>query len=446
MIEKTIITKIFSLSPVMKFVYALLGIFVIAAFVMITRTIITKTNISDQYDAIAVWQNNGEGNWDIAYSIYKQNDNKWIHQVDKNIYYEGDANLIAKLPGNDNDPDIASTRSKAIAVWSNTGMEGNKGADIVVSKWDSNGWSKPARLFAMQGDDVDPTVYMQDAQHALVVWVNKSGGNRTLYYSEYTNGSWSNPKNISFNNASKIATPELGYITVSSSRYLLVFTARVAGSSSAYMGSYDRVNGWNITKIKSGAQAMTDESIPAKYRTSVAMQIDSRNVAMSWSGQDGNIWYIKASVKDADLNVDAQNAGVGVNSDLMYNPKGKKDADTILFSSGGELVNITPVGGGLKQIVSLGEPSAVRADAAYLWEQGKRSAVSVWATKKEGDSEIYFSAVNRKSKKWTSPKRIDSNVFAGEDANPAITPIIIQLTKENTVIEDKIETGFIYDD
>ena len=446
MIKKIITSKfISSISPIMKAILAFAGIFIIVAGILFIRTIIIKNNVSDQYDAIAVWQNNGEGNWDIAYSIYKQNNNKWFHQVDKDIYYEGDANLIAKLPGDDNDPDIASSRSKAIAVWSNTGLEGNKGADIVVSKWDSNGWSKPVRLFEIVGDDVDPTIYMQDSGHALAVWVNKNGANRTLYYSEYVNDLWSDPVKIPFDGANKIASPELGYITVENSRYLLVFTAQVYGEDSAYLGTYDRVNGWNISKISDGnIGAITDETIPAKYRTSVDMQVDSHDVAISWNGKDGNIWYVKAS--PSNLNFDAQNAGKGINPVIIYDPKGSNDADSILFftSDTKELVNITPIGGSLRQVVSSNEITPTRADATYLRQQGNRSAVSVWETKKENKSEIYFSTVDKKSQKWTAPDRIDQKKFIGKDMNPSIASIIIQFNKESVVIKD--DTKNIYKD
>ncbi len=429
----------------MKVVLAFAGIFIIVAGVLFIRTVIINNNVSDQYDAIAVWQNNGEGNWDIAYSIYKQNNNKWFHQADKDIYYEGGANLIAKLPGDDNDPDISSSRSEAMAVWSNTGLKGNKGADIVASKWDSNGWSKPARLFAIAGDDVDPTIYMQDANHVLVVWVNRNGNERTLYYSEYTNGFWADPVKIPFSGADRIASPELGYITVEGSRYLLVFTARVGGDDNAYLGTYDRVNGWDVSKIGGGnVGAITDESIPAKYRATADMQIDSHNVVVGWNGKDGNIWYVKAS--PSNLNFDARNAGKGINPVIIYNPKSSSDADSILFFDGGakELVNVTPIGGSLRQVVSSNETVPTRANATYLREQGDMSAVSVWETKKEDESEIYFSALGKSSQKWSAPDRIDPKKFSGEDRNPSIASIIIQFNKENIIIRDNAKN--IYKD
>jgi len=406
------------------------------------------------YDAIAVWQNNGEGNWDIAYSIYRQNGDNWFHQTDRDIYYEGDANLIAKLPGDDNDPDIASTKHSALAVWSNTGVSGNQGADIFFSKWNGEslvggetGWDKPVRLFALPGDDLDPTVYMQDSDNAMVVWINKNGDSRALYYSQYIKGAWSDPEQIIFGPAVAIATPELGYITLPGSRYLLVFTARVNGAGAAYLGTYDRVNEWEITKLEGqNIEAVVDESIPANYRTSASMHVESHKVAVSWMGEDGNIWYMKASPADKTFNaVVGEN---GSNPVVLHDPGGSSGTDTILFSVLGTLLNITPIGGSNRQTVSSGEPSVVRSDATYLWEQGSRSAVAVWATDQESPSEIYFSAVDRKTQQWTPPDRIDKKVFPGEDKNPAITPILVRITEENTIIEEEelaLTTGYCGD-
>lgn len=444
MIKKTVITKTgFAMSPLVKLIFAFAGILVIAAAVIVIKTTTTTSDISEQYDAIAVWQNNGEEGWDIAYAIYRQNSDDWIHQTDQEISYQGDANLIAKLPGDDNDPDISSARNKAMAVWSNMGLEGNQGADIILSQWSSKGWSKPARLFAIEGDDVDPTIYMPSSESALVVWVNRRGNERTLYYAEYINGEWSNPAKILFDTASEIAAPELGYTTVSNSRYLLVFTAQVGGIGSAYAGTYDKVNGWGVTKIDSGnVQAVTNENIPAAFRSSVAMQTDSREAIISWTGQDGAVWYLKIAPENPIL--EAKSIVNGINPVVLYALQGARGESTILFSAADKIVNITPVGGDLKQILSQGEKNASRVDATYFWEQGKKSAVVVWATKKEGESEIYFSALGRRNQKWSAPNRIDSKIFSGEDINPAVAPIIIQFNKESVVIKEDVKS--VYED
>ncbi len=391
------------------------------------------TEIVDQYDAIAVWQNNSEGNWDIAYSIYRQKDNNWFHLPDKDMYYKENADLIAKLPGDDNDPDISSTKRLAMAVWSNNGG-GDNGAEIFWAVWTPQGWSKPGRLFSLPGDDVDPTVYMQDKDNAMVVWVNRQDKVRSLYYSIYKKGNWSQPEKIDFTGASAIATPELGYMTMPYPRYLLVFTAEVNKEKFAYLGIYSKSKGWQVVKIDNSAGAVVDESIPAKYRTSAAVQVSSRNFIASWSGSDGNIWYVDVSPSSA--NFTAQSAGGGANGVVLYSG-GSQKGSSIIFSQADKLLNVTPVGGSSRQVISSGEQPLVRPDAVYLLEPQTVSAVTVWQTKKESPSEIYFSSLNRNNQQWSQPARIDKQSLPGEDMNPAITPILVKITKEKQVKQEE---------
>lgn len=413
----------------------LFGLMLLFITVITVSYFVMRTEISDQYDAIAVWQNNNEGNWDIAYAIYRQSNDSWFHKPDREIYYEGDANLIAKLPGDDNDPDIASTKHSALAVWSNTGSDGNDGADIFVARWSGDGWKKPERLFAFNGDDLDPTVYMQDQNNALVVWINENAQKRTLYYSEWKNGNWSNPKQIPVH-AQNVSVPELGYITLPNSRYLLIFNARADGIDQAYVGTYEATNGWNIAPIQNQSEkAMIDESVPAVYRSSVSMHVDSRNVSASWSSANGNIWYMKASPANTSLN--ASLFGEGGSSVVMHDPESINGTDSIVFSRGNKLYNTTPLEENYTQTISQKEAGTVRPDAIYLIEQGKRSAVAVWESNTETPSEIYFSSVKKNSQEWTAPERIDSHGFAGEDKNPAIAPILIRFEKENVLKEEK---------
>ncbi len=425
----------FSYSPISIFSYIFFGVLIVAVFTFTIRTISTSSSISDQYDAIAVWQNNSEGNWDIAYSIYKQNSNSWIHQIDSDIYYEGDANLIAKLPGDDNDPDIASTKSSAMAVWSNTGMAGNQGADIFLAKWSSVGWNEPTRLFAMSGDDTDPTIYMQDLNNALSVWVNRNGGQVQLYYSEFTNGNWSNPQPVAFE-AESITVPELGYLTVRGSRYLLTFTALVDGVGGAYMATYDKVNNWEVTKIDGQTvEAIVDSNIPAKYRTTSSMHVESRNAVAGWSGVDGNVWTMSANISEFVLG--ASKSARGANPVILQNAQDTFGGNTMLYGDGSSLFNVTPIGGSNVQTIANGESAPIRSDATYLLESGTKTGVAVWSSDTESPSEIYFSAIDAKTQTWIFPDRIDSKVFSGEDKNPAIAPILIRFTEEQILIDDK---------
>jgi len=390
-------------------------------------SVFTKEKNDIVYDAIAVWQNKGQGDWEIAYSLYSQKSGNWFYLQNSQIYYQGQANLIAKVAGDDQDPDIDSNGRQALAVWSNSGGEGNDGADIYYSFWLGNSWQSPTRLFALPGDDLDPTVYWQDSDNALVVWVNRQAAEKVLYFSEYQQGNWSQPAKIALpGRVEAIAAPQLGYLTVPQSRYLLVFTATVNGQSKAYLGIYSRQQGWQVSAVDGQTvAAVVDESIPSPYQSSVAMHIASRQAIVAWPAQDGNLWY--AAVDLANQSFTAQKLAAGVNPYLQFG-FGDFTADTILWQQADKIINLTPVKpGGYQQVVSSSEPQQTRLAASYLLYYDDRAMVAVWHTDQENPSEIYFSTVDLASQNWSSPSPIDQDLFPGEDRNPAITPLHVRL-------------------
>ncbi len=397
------------------------------------------------YDAIAVWQNKEEGgNWEIAYSLYSQKDNRWFYLQDSQVYYERQANWIAKVPGDDQDPDIDTNGKQALAVWSNSGGDGNQGADIYFSFWNGGSWQAPARLFSLPGDDLDPTVYWQDNDSAMVVWVNRQGDNRALYFSEYNQGNWTNPSKISLpGKAEALAAPELGYFTTPQSRYLLVFTATINGKSQAYLGAYSSADGWQIEPVSGQTvSAIVDETIPSPYQNTTAMHISSRQVIVAWPAQDGSIWYARAD--SANRTFSAQKLASGTNPYLQFG-FGSFAVDTILWQQGKQIVNLTPVEpGSYQQVVSPAEPQRVRLVATYLLYYDDKAMVAVWHTDNETPSEIYFSAVEIGSQNWTTPASIDVDLFPGEDRNPAIAPLHIRWA--NDKFTEVQEMGAVDDD
>ncbi len=393
----------------------------------------SEFQVTRQYDAIAVWQNNSEGNWDIAYSIYQRNGG-WMHLPDRDMYYEGNANLIAKLPGDDIDPDISSSRHTAIAVWSNN-SDGDY--DIYYSFWGIAGWQNPVKLFDFEGDDVDPTVYVQDPDNILVVWVNRLGEEKALYYSRYSKGNWSGPQKVTLTRFDAVAAPELGYITVPSSKYLLVFTAKSGEKGRVYIGVYNPVQGWSVEEVSTPVDPVVDEALPSRHQTSASMQTASGQVTVSWNGSDGKTWYAKIDpTQKVPL---AQSGDMGRNPVVAYPVSG---SDTLLFWQGGSVKNVTPVWGNNLQIVSKNEPDTPRIDAAYFIDAND-SMITVWDTRDEGGGEIYFSVVDAQSQTWKEPQRIDANRFPGDDRNPAVAPILIQWSEENVVSREQV-VGDVY--
>ncbi len=420
--------KVFKFFPQNIYQFLIYILFGVGGAWLLVSVFTSGPEITRQYDAIAVWQNNSEGNWDIAYSVY-QRDGGWIHIPDRDIYYEGNANLIAKLPGDDIDPDISSSAHTAISVWSNN-ADGDY--DIYYSFWGVDGWKKPVKLFDYEGDDVDPTVYMQDPDNILVVWVNRSASGNNLYFSHYFKGNWSNPQKLTSSTFDVITAPELGYITVPTSKYLLVFTARSGGKGKVYTGIYNPVQGWNVEEISTVVEPVIDEGLPSKYQTSASMQTMTKQVTISWTGTDGKIWYAK--VDPTQIKPQAQIGGKGQNSVIAYPISG---SDTLLFWQDGAIKNVTPVWGDNIQIVSKDEPDIPRIDTTYFIDSNN-SMITVWNKQDEDEGEIYFSVVDIQSQSWQEPQRIDTNKFPGDDLNPAITPILIQWSDEKIVSEEQV--------
>ena len=412
---------------------ALITLALATAAVFVGAAYLGKTNmVRDQYDAIAVWQNNSEGNWDIAYAIYRQSSDSWFAHPDKEQFYEGTANLIATVPGDDRDPDIASVKSRAIAVWSNEGGEGNKGADIYVARW-TGVWEAPARLFALPGDDTDPTISMEAPSSAMAVWINRKGDTRALYYSRYRDGSWSTPEPIPMPGIpTRLAAPELGYLTLPFPHYLLTFEAVVDGSAGTYLAQYDRTRGWLVERA-SGAAPRVAEGVPARSRTASSLQTAARRAAVAWGGEDGKVWLGTASLADPTLKT--KRVAEGENPVVFY---GNSGTATIIYARGSALLSKTPAATGGELQVARGEKSPVRPDAAALLAPHSRSSVVVWRSSREGEGEIYFSSSDTKTGKWTPPRRIDVGGVVGDDSNPAVTPILVRLTGAGEVeVEDE---------
>ena len=88
----------------------------------------------------------------------------------------------------------------AIIVWYQS-----DGSDYQVfkSEYRDGSWTNPANLndniSPDLGDATHPKVAMDDNGNAIIVWYQNDGSNSQIYKSEYRDGSWTNPANLSDN-------------------------------------------------------------------------------------------------------------------------------------------------------------------------------------------------------------------------------------------------------
>jgi hypothetical protein len=152
--------------------------------------------ISDNGDAVVVWQMNTSwtspcGNVTFQCShIYmsEYRNGSWTHPTDINDYIDpANTNNVSQTPT------VAMDSSgNTIIVWRNFA------GGVYKSEYRNGSWVHPQNI----SDDIplsywNPTVAMDDNGNALIVWQGvDSIYNNRIYLSEYRNGAWSHPSNL----------------------------------------------------------------------------------------------------------------------------------------------------------------------------------------------------------------------------------------------------------
>ena len=403
----------------------LLGVIVTTVYIM------TVSGGKAQYDAIAVWQNNGGGSWDIAYSIYSAGKNQWTTRI---AYPDGGTNdtvekigLVGVLEGDDQDPDISSTKQRAIAVWSNNGAPGNAGADIFYAVWEMNeggefAWSEPARLARLPYDDNDPTIYMPDGQNALAVWINKGVYGEKLYFAEYRNNKWSAPQVVQMPfTLNAITGPELAFSDFNT-RYILSFTARDGTEEKPFFGVYAN-DVWSVARLATDFPARVDESVPNRYRTASVMD-SSMKLYIAYTGKDDSLWLYTLTGYDEENKKPKRLASDASRPELLVGDAGAR----VLYSEPASLAEVDGLGKE-KIFVAPTESGNARIDAVNLYPGAGKKSLALWSGQSSEGPDIKFSTY---SSKWATPGFIVDG-YAGDDFAPAVTPIEVVVEKDKTI-------------
>jgi hypothetical protein len=147
-------------------------------------------------NALIVWSQCDEllcvGNYQIFKSEYRNG--SWTHPsgLSDNISPDGEWTLYPQVEMDDN--------GNAIIVWSQS-----DGSDYQVfkSEYRNGSWTHPATLsdnISPNGQDaIHPQVAMDNNGNAIIVWSQSDGINTQIFKSEYRNGSWTHPATLSDN-------------------------------------------------------------------------------------------------------------------------------------------------------------------------------------------------------------------------------------------------------
>jgi hypothetical protein len=138
-------------------------------------------------DAVAVWQHFDDqyNDWDIYYSIYTDPNIWWTIGVGNVAPIVSDSPMKTSfLGGDDKQPAISWYSSNyAIAVWQHQYGPGAQW-DIFYSVFTPNvGWTPPAPITYLSGDDYDPAIAFDTNGWAVCVWVHGIYPNAQIYYS-----------------------------------------------------------------------------------------------------------------------------------------------------------------------------------------------------------------------------------------------------------------------
>jgi uncharacterized protein YheU (UPF0270 family) len=149
--------------------------------------------LNEKGETVIVWQQTDGANGHIFRSEYR--DGVW----------RDPANIADRINPDGNsagDPQVASNdNGEAVVVWSQ--LDAANKLQIFRSEYRNGTWSDPADLSDNISPDGQDTflakVAMNDNGDAIVVWYQSDGAKNQIFRSEYLNGIWSDPADLSDN-------------------------------------------------------------------------------------------------------------------------------------------------------------------------------------------------------------------------------------------------------
>lgn len=145
--------------------------------------------MDDGGNAIVAWQQNVNGIFQAFKSEYRKD--IWVYPADE-------ADDISPDGQNTHDIDAAmDNQQNAIIVWQE--LDGTA-AQVFMSEYRNGAWMHPADLSDNISPDGEwcsyPRVAMNDAGTALIVWKQSNSGQDRTFLSEYRDGTWTHPATL----------------------------------------------------------------------------------------------------------------------------------------------------------------------------------------------------------------------------------------------------------
>ena len=361
-------------------------------------------------DAISLWQEAQSPA--IKFSIYMSDKDEWTatNPLNKEKITVGEL----ALDGENLNPDIASTKTKALAVWEN--KKGNE-KEIAYSFWrvenfkDKNtGWSKP-ELFVIPGEDSNPTAQMRSEKDAIVVWVHNRW---QIFYSLWDGEKWSKPEIIKVPYYRRTVTSlQLSEMFDKSSPYTLTFFI----DNSPAIAVFDGKN-WTVEKVSGYGSFLQYKG--AKTDSSIVKTKKEMHSVYSWGGKP--VRYLKMALNTKqDTKKDYTGykfARLSAKDSLLY---------LLAQNTEGQLDDVL-----LQKAIAT---SSQYFDVTALYSADDKQAISVWASK---DGGVYYSVFSVDTQKWSKPALVDEN-YKTAVSEIKIAPLEVVVKKKEKIVKEEVK-------
>ena len=366
-------------------------------------------------DAVIVWRQSDGSNSQIFRSEYRNG--SWADPVglSDNISPDGQSALFA--------PQVAlNDNGEAVIVWSQSdGMN----THIFRSEYRNGSWSDPVDLsdnISPDGTDADsPQVALNDNGDAVIVWSQSDGMNTHIFRSEYRNGSWKDPVGLSDNISPGLQEASPPQVALNDDGEAVIVWASEGAISQVFRSEY-RNGSW-------ADPAHSLDNISPDGQPTFSPQVDLNNngeaVIVWWQSDGSNLQIFRSEYRDgswADPVGLSDNISPGlqhaISPQVALNDNGEA---VIVWESSGAIEQIyrseyrngswTDPGNSFDNI----SPDGTDANDPQVALNDNGDAVIVWR-QRDMTTQIFRSEYRNGS--WTDPTGLSDNISPdGLDAN-----------------------------
>ncbi len=228
-------------------------------------------------NAIIVWRQLDGANYQIFMSVYRCG--VWTHPggISDNISPDGQEA--------DNPQVAMDNNGNAIIVWKQ--YEGSSSNQIFMSEYRNGVWIHPQNISdyisIVHQNAHDPQVAMDDNGNAIIVWMQWDGANDQIFMSEYRRGAWKHPASRSDNISPDKQSAYLPQVAMDNNENAVIVWQQIDGSkrqifkSECWGGVWKHPDGLSDNISPDGQEGLAPQ---------VAMD-DNGNAVIVWQQFDG---------------------------------------------------------------------------------------------------------------------------------------------------------------